>query len=258
VTIEPELRQIHDAAEKGDLQRLSDLLSANPSLINTTDDMGCCPLRYAAMNGHERAVELLLKLGANVNTQDDVAGWTALHSAASEGYAETVKILLEHDAEVNVVTVDEHHWTPTQLAAIQGHVLAVKLLLEHGADISVLDAEGCSLLQNAFSEAQAYRNEGDLENAGRLLKVMEILAISDADNAVYHIEAALEIIARYDNTGDMYQRGTLQEYDQALKHLNQGRELKRKLGQDFDKHLDELHGHIGMGYDLKSKKAAGK
>jgi len=54
----------------------------------------------AANNGHERAVELLLQRGAEVDLQDS-DGWTALMCAADNGHERVVELLLRRGAKIN-------------------------------------------------------------------------------------------------------------------------------------------------------------
>ena len=56
---------------------------------------------YAASEGHERVVELLMQHGAEVELQDNDR-WTALMVAARSGHERVVELLLQHDAEINV------------------------------------------------------------------------------------------------------------------------------------------------------------
>ena len=54
----------------------------------------------AAKNGHERAVELLLQRGAEVDLQDSDS-WSALMCAADNGHERMVELLLRRGAKIN-------------------------------------------------------------------------------------------------------------------------------------------------------------
>ena len=59
---------------------------------------GETPLMWAAYGGHNDVIQLLIKVGANVNTQDSV-GNTPLHAAASSSSVGALLALLHHGAE---------------------------------------------------------------------------------------------------------------------------------------------------------------
>ena len=65
--------------------------------VNVTCEMGdtsgVTALMFAAQEGHERAVELLLQRGAEINKQDG-NGYTALMDAAGNGHERVVELLL--------------------------------------------------------------------------------------------------------------------------------------------------------------------
>ena len=69
---------IHVAAQTGDLARLEEILANGESDVDELDGEGATPLMMAAIGGHMEVIQLLIRLGAEVNHQDKVNGWTAL------------------------------------------------------------------------------------------------------------------------------------------------------------------------------------
>ena len=192
--------------------------------------------------------------GADVNAAD--YGRTALHDAASDGFADIIHLLIKYGAQIDTRTTDKHQWTPLHIAAIQGKVEAVRALLAHGASADARDGEGNTALDNALQQAGLYRSESDFTNAGILQKTAEVLAVTDGNKAACHIAAALQIIAHYENTGEMYRRGSLQEYEDAMRHFELAREILEKTRKSFEGVVGELYQHIKMGYDLKRQKSS--
>ena len=77
-----DVTEIHDAARKGNVEKVRSLINTNSDLVNATDNFGITPLMLASQEGQEVVVELLLENGADprVSTQ---FGTTALNIAAS-------------------------------------------------------------------------------------------------------------------------------------------------------------------------------
>ncbi|KID97501.1 ankyrin repeat protein, partial [Metarhizium majus ARSEF 297] len=97
---------------------------------NFSDDGGRRLLWWAAQEGFQDVVQLLV-------AQDDVAahasdwrGRTPLHRASERGHEGVVKLLLAN-VKVDVNSWDSHGQTPLLCAAKNGHGTVVKLLLAH-------------------------------------------------------------------------------------------------------------------------------
>lgn len=115
-------------AATGDLAELSQLLEHEGQLINGTDEeQGWTPLMAAAMACQSGAVDLLLRLGAEVNVRDRY-GSTALIFACEKGWGNLVETLLRSGAEVDVLSSGGQ--TPLIAATRSGHMLVVRQLLE--------------------------------------------------------------------------------------------------------------------------------
>jgi len=121
--------EIHDAAEKGDLEKVKALLKDNPDFGFSKDTNNWTALHYAAMKGHKDVAELLLANKADVNATDK-HGFTPLHGAAFSGQKDMVELLLANKAEVNAK--DNKGETPLRLALDKGHKKVADLLRQHG------------------------------------------------------------------------------------------------------------------------------
>ena len=107
---------------------------------------GLTLLMFAARNGHERVVELLLRHGAKVNLQHSV-GCTALMAAAQQGHERVVELLIRRGAEIN--KQDSNGGTALMFAAGQGHERVLELLLRHGTETNLQSSNGGTALLNA-------------------------------------------------------------------------------------------------------------
>ncbi len=152
---------IHDAAQAGDVAKVSDLLAADPKLLNATDNYGRTPLIWAAQNGHIETVMLLLEKGAVVDGKRDL-GSGALRRTVQRGHLEVAKVLLEKGAAVD--TKDNQGNTPLSIAAENGYIELVELLQEKGAGWNTKKYQGLSPLvvaaQNLCTGAVMWRQSG--------------------------------------------------------------------------------------------------
>jgi len=124
-------KDIHAAAEAGDLEKAQQLLRADPKLIFAKDWENLTPLHLAVLHGHTNLVEFLLKQGAPVNAKTK-AGITPLHFAAQTGNEENAKILIEHGA--NVLAIDNKGWRPIDRAQKWHHPKMEELLRKYGGN----------------------------------------------------------------------------------------------------------------------------
>ncbi|KAK4152536.1 hypothetical protein C8A00DRAFT_44431 [Chaetomidium leptoderma] len=100
--------------------------------IETKDYGGRTPLSWAACQGHEAVIKLLLDNGAEMETKD-YNGWTPLSWAVCNEGKAVIKVLLDNGAEIEMK--DNSGRTP-------GYVPVVQLLLEKGADVNSKDNSG--------------------------------------------------------------------------------------------------------------------
>ena len=120
--------------------------------VDGKDSLGRTALHWAAMNGHEAAVKLLLEKGVDLESKDTGSGRTPLSWAAENGHEAVVKLLLEKG--VDLESKDGGGQTPLSLAAEKGHEVVVKLLLEKGADLESKDSSGRTPLSWALENKQ--------------------------------------------------------------------------------------------------------
>jgi ankyrin repeat protein len=102
------------------------------------------PLLWAAMNGYERVVELLLRKGMDPDSRDNF-GQSPLLWAAANGHEAVVRLLLATGG-VDLNSVDTHAkygQTPLAWAAKKGHTAMVSMLLaKNGVDVKSVDNRG--------------------------------------------------------------------------------------------------------------------
>ena len=119
---------LHCASFFGIIEVVATLIEMGCYDINGGDFLGRTPLTWAAHNGHEGVVKLLLGREEVNPDKPDSSGRTSLSYAASAGYEGVVKILLGQE-EVNPDKPDYSGRTPLLYAARARHEGVVKILL---------------------------------------------------------------------------------------------------------------------------------
>lgn len=122
--------------------------------INAETRTAHAATQWALIFKKPRMLEVLLKRGANINTQDS-KGRSLLHLAISNEDVPSTEVLLQnHHYGLDADLRDEKGYTPLHLATKENHLWAVRLLVRHsarhGGDLGVEDDDGFSALQLAF------------------------------------------------------------------------------------------------------------
>lgn len=145
---------IFEAAATGRIERVTELLDSDPSLVNAYAPDGFQPLGLASFFGHKPVVDVLLERGALVNSPSrNSQSVQPLHSAVAGGHFEIAKVLLEHGADVNAC--QSGGFTPLHAAAQNGQLEMLHLLLEHGADPHFQSFDGKTALDFAAQSGHA-------------------------------------------------------------------------------------------------------
>jgi ankyrin repeat protein len=129
----PEL-DVFEAAATGGVERLREVLDADPELAGAWAGDGFTPLHLAAYFRQPAAVRLLVERGAPVDVvaRNEAIPVTPLQSAVTAGERETAALLLGRGADPNFRHAGG--FTPLHTAARNGDAAAVELLLASGAD----------------------------------------------------------------------------------------------------------------------------
>ena len=135
---------VFEAAGLGEVDRLREVLDADPTGATAYSGDGFTALHFAAFFGHPEAAALLIERGSEVDAFGQ--GWmtgTARHSAVSRLQSDVARILLE--AGANPGLRQSAGWTPLHAAAMNGDLVSAELLLGAGADPAAENDEGRSV-----------------------------------------------------------------------------------------------------------------
>merc|ERR1711934_1079060 len=120
---------VHDAARRGDLQRLQEFLKDGKD-VNSKDFKGVTPLGYAVGHDQLSVVKVLIDAKANLNDVDS-AGNSAVHFAAGYGRVKVLEHLLARRADAS--KVNKMGMTPMAAAQQNNQQQAIAILKRHGA-----------------------------------------------------------------------------------------------------------------------------
>ena len=123
---------LHQAVRQNDLKAVDTLVKAGAN-VKAATRYGVTPLQIAATNGNAAMLRRLLEAGADVNTATP-GGETALMTAARTGNTEAVTLLLDRRADVNARDMVRGQ-TALMWAVTEGHTDIVKLLVARGANV---------------------------------------------------------------------------------------------------------------------------
>jgi ankyrin repeat protein len=119
--------------------------------VNAGDLDGQTALYYAAGNGNDDLLALLLSKGADATITTD-EGLTPFMQASGSGYAGMARVLLEHVGGQGVDTQDDKGKTALHHAALWGHDELIGFLIDKGADPNITDLDGSTALACACRE----------------------------------------------------------------------------------------------------------
>lgn len=175
---------IHDAARKGDVNKVKALLQSDPKLVGDRDKNGDTPLHVASLHGQVAVAQVLLDAGAEINarnnygaftpgdlwdvlgssnhkdpvsllsvhgvdSQDMKNGYTPLHLAMfSVNHKKMVDLLVSKNADVNARAASGA--TPLFFAILRDQKDDAEILIGHGADVNAPDAYGDTILDLAL------------------------------------------------------------------------------------------------------------
>lgn len=155
---------LFDAIQAGNLDEVSQIITANPTAVNEPADpeilplivrqyhpgYGQTPLHIAAFFGQANIIECLLNHGAEIDALEQ-DGETPLHFAANQGHVDAVQVLLNQGARILTDDQDEDCASGTALhkAAYNGNTAIISLLLDHGANLNYVDLDGHTALLEA-------------------------------------------------------------------------------------------------------------
>ncbi|XP_030368515.1 ankyrin repeat domain-containing protein 55 isoform X2 [Strigops habroptila] len=142
---EGDLSVVYQAAASGDVSTLTAVIREDPSILESCDSEGCTPLMHAVSGRQVDTVKLLLKMGANINTQD-ACGRTSLCLATYLGWLEGCISLIRNGAKQNIP--DKNGRLPLHAATAEPDVRLLNVLLQKSNlnEINHQDNEGMTSL----------------------------------------------------------------------------------------------------------------
>ncbi len=142
---------LHDAARRGDIERIETLLDDGLA-IDSVDDENKTPLAMAALHHQTDATLYLISRNARVDAIDN-KGRTPLHSAAYCGDLVAAKALI--DAGADLEASNQYYETPLSTAVRKSRKELALYLIGIGASVAPPHGDGFHLLTLAVEVGDA-------------------------------------------------------------------------------------------------------
>ncbi len=110
-----------------------EFLSKNSDLVSLQTPLGHF-LHIASDKNDLELCKALVKMGADINAQDNISGSSPLHRAAANGYEDILNYFISIGAKLDTSEPDRN---PLFTAIHHGHLNIVKLLVAAGIDTTV-------------------------------------------------------------------------------------------------------------------------
>lgn len=176
--------QIHEAAKRGDIQAVHELLQNGVKINEADDEYGATALHWSAVKGQRDVAEYLIERGANI-TKKNRDGDTALHLAVAYGRKNLVKLFLAKGVKIDERRRDGA--TSLYIAVGRNQKDIAELLIASGAEIDASNQDGVTPLYHA---------------AGKNFPAMVILLLTkgaDINSPNKHGDTPLHVAAAYGN-----------------------------------------------------------
>jgi ankyrin len=134
-----DLTVVQLAARSGSVEILKWMVSKGLPLEERWGDAGLTPIQLAAQEARYECIKVLVQAGVDVVRDVDNVDTTCLHWAAHNGHDKVVELLLSMGCVVDAV--DTARVTPLMYAATNGHLQVCRMLIEHGAKLDLVSDE---------------------------------------------------------------------------------------------------------------------
>ena len=134
------LSELHQYAHRNDAEKAVELVLNDGLDINTPALCNRTPLLWASLSSSGEFIETLIDLGADVNAQRTDDKVTPLILSASWNNFMAVYLLLDHEADANIARADGN--SPLHIAVSNGFFHITKLLIKKGSNVNLQNKEG--------------------------------------------------------------------------------------------------------------------
>ncbi|RYV01110.1 hypothetical protein SOPP22_16245 [Shewanella sp. OPT22] len=164
---------VEAAVDTGNTKALKVLIKRSPN-INIHDHLYwqdlMCSSFSAFEQGSDKCLRVLVKCEIDINVKDK-NGYTPLLIAAISGNSKAVDFLLKNGADVVVNTPNDKGLTPLYYAAVNDDVKSLQLLLKHGGEIDWQTPDGSTILDHAIARGSAKSVKLLLDKGAKTKKV---------------------------------------------------------------------------------------
>lgn len=145
---------LFEASALGRVDRIQEILRANPAQVSEYAADGFMPVGLAAFFGHADAVRALITAGADVRAvAKNAFKVQPIHAAVAARNIEIVRAILEAGADPNAQ--QQQGFRPMHEAGANANRPLAELLMQHGADPTLPNDDGKSAIDFARDKGHA-------------------------------------------------------------------------------------------------------
>ncbi len=254
---------IWDAAAKGDIQRVSDILTEYPMLLERGDDDGNTPLSVSVLNFQVECMKLLLQVGSDPNARDKEFATPLHHLSGPYWRIDSSGIVSEkipggglarRVLEKNEPRYLEHlqkldrAWTLFQRIPEMA-----EMLISHGAMIDATDEKGRTPLHCAVAAVVGYlayfrlkAEERGEDQKAPLVKLIRILLAKGANPNAPDNEGEIPFSEDEPTVSILCEHGGRQNTQEERRKRADKEKRQQDMMKQFELHSDFL-GLVGGG-----------
>jgi len=250
---------LFDAVRRGDVSQACAAITDNAD-VNVVDSNGWAPIHWAADNGCNGIVEVLLRCTEIKVDKLDSDGCSALHHAARNGHATSAEMLVMGGTDVDQLSSGAIGRAPIHVAAWHGHADVVSTLLVCGSDLGLTDSTtGLAAIHYAARHNQPRALEALIDGGCDLNQRTKDGRTALHEAAIIGSESCLDLLVKAGadldvRTTDLFGRTAL--HCAAYKGHTQALALLVKAGGPLDTTDNDGRSVLSLAYQNKNLHAA--
>jgi len=152
VSVMSGLTPLAEAASKGRLEMVEDIISTVTIDINQKSEGGLTAIMHSIIQGKEDVTDLLIDIETDLSIKSDDCGKTALMYSIMHSYSNEVSKLIKKCADINAMAFNGMTPIIAAIANKRNYSTVYEIARKDGVDLNTYDSEGLTLLMHVCQE----------------------------------------------------------------------------------------------------------